>query len=171
MNTFRTGWYLLYTKPNREIKVAGCLAFKKIQHYLPVIRKIKGAPGKEKTVQMPLFPSYIFIRLMKQEDYYEGCDTEGVCGYVKSGNQLVSVCEHIIDQLRISADKAESVYVSAEYFQPGPVVEVRKGSLSGLSGELVQFYGKQKILVRLNMLNRVILVDLPAENIPLAGVS
>ncbi|HET7899391.1 MAG TPA: UpxY family transcription antiterminator [Flavisolibacter sp.] len=58
-----TGWYLLYTKPNREHKVHLQLAGLGIQSYLPLL-KSAGAPAGRKPLQtVPLFPSYVFVHI------------------------------------------------------------------------------------------------------------
>jgi transcriptional antiterminator RfaH len=164
MDSFKTGWYLLYTRPNREMKISYCLKKNNIQYFLPVIRKISQWNRRKKVIEMPLFPSYIFVKLTGMADYFKTCNNEGVCGFVKSRKTLVWISEHLINQVRIAVENSESVYVSAGYFHLGEPVEVKDGILSGLSGELVQYNGKSKILLRMNMMNRSILVDLPEEN-------
>lgn len=57
-------WYIIYTKPQLEKKVAGSLTKKKIENFLPV-RKINSSRRK-KVLYEPLFGSYVFAFI--QED-------------------------------------------------------------------------------------------------------
>ena len=57
-------WYIVYTRPQLEKKVAGSLTKKKIENFLPV-RKIKSSRWK-KVLYEPLFGSYVFAHI--QED-------------------------------------------------------------------------------------------------------
>ena len=57
-------WYIIYTRPQFEKKVAGSLTKKKIENFLPV-RKIKSSRWK-KVLYEPLFGSYVFAHI--QED-------------------------------------------------------------------------------------------------------
>jgi transcriptional antiterminator RfaH len=164
MDSFKTGWYLLYTRPNREMKISYYLEKNNIQYFLPVIRKTSQSGGRKKVIEMPLFPSYIFVKLTGMADYFTTRNNEGACGFVKSRKMPVCISERVIEQVRIAVENSESVYVSAGYFHTGKPVEVKNGILSGLSGELVQYNGKSKILLRMNMMNRSILVDVPEEN-------
>jgi hypothetical protein len=41
MNTFRIGWYLIYTRPQHEKKVYSQLSTLKIDSFLPLTRKLR----------------------------------------------------------------------------------------------------------------------------------
>jgi transcription antitermination factor NusG len=169
MDFFKEGWYLLYTRLNFEMEIADRLAKKNIQYFLPLI----GQPGhghvKRRIKKTPLFPSYIFIKLITAEDYGKFNDSGFTGDCMKPGRKPVWVPEEIINQVRVATDKAECMYASAQYFQPGEQVELGQGVLSGVSGELIQYNGKKKILIRVNIINRCILIDLPAEYIPVTA--
>ncbi|CAH0334843.1 Transcription antitermination protein RfaH [Flavobacterium sp. CECT 9288] len=60
-------WYVLYTKPKSEKKVAERLTEMGINAYCPIITKITQWSDRKKKVQLPLFNSYIFVRLTEKE--------------------------------------------------------------------------------------------------------
>jgi transcription antitermination factor NusG len=55
------------------------------------------------------------------------------------------------------------VEVSFENFMPGEQVEIIQTSLMGLKGEAINVHGKSRFIVRLNNINTVFMLDVPAE--------
>ncbi|MCD9575235.1 UpxY family transcription antiterminator [Flavobacterium soyae] len=60
-------WYVIYTKPKWEKKVAERFAEIGIECYCPLIIKIKQWSDRKKKVEMPLFNSYVFVKLPDNE--------------------------------------------------------------------------------------------------------
>lgn len=60
-------WYVVYTKPKWEKKVAERLNEIGVVAYCPLISKISQWSDRKKTVQVPLFNSYIFVQLEDKE--------------------------------------------------------------------------------------------------------
>ena len=59
-------WYVVYTKPNWEKKVADLLGRKGIEQYCPLNKLQKQWHDRKKTVWEPLFKSYVFVRTDEQ---------------------------------------------------------------------------------------------------------
>lgn len=60
-------WYIVYTKPRCEKKVAELLTKKKIQNYYPCNKVAKSFGDKTKVFVEPLFASYVFVKVSKPE--------------------------------------------------------------------------------------------------------
>jgi len=60
-------WYVIYTKPKWEKKVAEKLLEIGIESYCPVITQIKQWSDRKKKVEVPLFNSYVFVKLLESE--------------------------------------------------------------------------------------------------------
>ena len=54
-------WFVLYTRPNQEIKVAEQLKEMKISCFCPTVSIIKQYSDRKKKVLKPLLPSYVFV--------------------------------------------------------------------------------------------------------------
>ncbi len=54
-------WYVLYTRPQCEKKVATLLAKRKIESFIPYVNMDLTRLKKNKTVTRPLFKSYVFV--------------------------------------------------------------------------------------------------------------
>lgn len=60
-------WYVIYTKPRNEKKVAERLQQIGITTYCPMITMVKQWSDRKKKVQMPLLNSYVFVCLEDKE--------------------------------------------------------------------------------------------------------
>jgi transcriptional antiterminator RfaH len=56
-------WYVVYTKPKWEKKVAERLNELGITAYCPLIGKIRNWSDRKKKIEVPLFNSYIFVQI------------------------------------------------------------------------------------------------------------
>jgi transcriptional antiterminator RfaH len=169
MNTFRTGWYLIYTKPHHEKKVHTSLTELNVNSFLPTKKTLRTWHDRKKYIDEPLFPSYVFIYLGDMQAYYEGMNTEGSLYYVRSGKKIARVDESIVNNIKLLVDKGNEIEVSDKSFHPGQQLFIREGPLTGLSCEMIQLDGTRKILVRVHLLQRNILITLPHEYLMLAS--
>jgi len=60
-------WFVLYTKPNYELKVAEGINSLGIHAYCPTFTQIKHYTDRKKKVQKPLLPSYVMVQLAEQD--------------------------------------------------------------------------------------------------------
>lgn len=60
-------WYVVYTKPKWEKKVAEQLNQKGIECYCPLVTQIKQWSDRKKKIEVPLFNSYVFVRLDEKD--------------------------------------------------------------------------------------------------------
>lgn len=163
MGNFNSGWYVAYTKPRHEKKVAGRLSEIGIDSFLPTTRKIKTRHDRRKCLDEPLFPSYVFIYLTDKRSYYTGVDMDGVLYFVRTGKEIARIHESVVNNIRLAVNAKKEVEVSEHFFQPGRQMVITHGALTGLFCEIVQLDGKQKVLVRVDLLQRNILLTLSAE--------
>ena len=56
-------WYVVYTKPKWEKKVAEKLTEAGIECYCPLITQMKQWSDRKKAIEVPLFNSYVFVQL------------------------------------------------------------------------------------------------------------
>lgn len=159
-------WHVIYTKSRHEKKVAASLAALDIEHFLPTSKNRVQAGRKKKWLNQPLFPSYVFARPLSAQGYLSSLQIPGVLHYVKTGKTIAQVPEDIIERLRTCSTQPDASYhISTEHFLPGTHHQIHSGPFSGFICEVVEHRGKAKILVRLELLQRNLLLDLPAQNL------
>lgn len=162
MKEFVTGWYLMYTRPRHEKKVALQLEEKKISFFLPTTKVLRQWHDRRKFVETPIFPSYIFVYLEQIEDFYRGLESDGVLCYVRFGKEIARVQQDVVSNLVLVINNDRHAEATDEFFRPGQQIVIRQGVFSGLTCEVVEHNKKQKILVRVNILNRNVLASIPS---------
>ena len=81
MHSVTKKWYVVYTRPRWEKKVADLLARKKIEHYCPLNKVYKQWSDRKKIVVEPLFTSYVFVFIDDTEQLPVRI-TDGVINFV-----------------------------------------------------------------------------------------
>jgi len=167
MESFKEGWYLIYTKPRHERRVADQLQEKQINVFFPTMTKVRQWSDRKKVMQEPMFPSYVFVFLRDLKMHYNSLGAFGFLKYVKFGKDVAMVPEKVIDNLKMLASNEQEVEleVTENYIHAGQKVIVQKGPLTGLEGEVLKHNGKHKILVRVSLLMRNVLVDISPEHL------
>lgn len=163
MSLFTAGWYVMYTRPQHEKKVSIRLSELGVSSYLPVRKKLKIWHDRKKYVEEPLFQSYVFVYLTGIEDYYLGQQLPGMLQYVRFGREVARVQESIINNIKLIIESNTDVEFSTAYFQQGRKLEIRHGALTGLMCEVVQQDNRKRVLVRVQMLQRNLLLTLSPD--------
>ncbi|OCB71888.1 antitermination protein NusG [Flavobacterium piscis] len=60
-------WYVIYTKPKWEKRVADQLTQLGVNCYCPLIKTTKQYSDRKKTLEVPLFSNYVFVQLADKD--------------------------------------------------------------------------------------------------------
>jgi len=152
-------WYAVYTKPRSEKKLADRLNDKGIEAYLPMRRTLKQWSDRKKMVDEPLITSYVFVNV-PQENYFDVLNTPGAVKYIWfCGKPAVIPSSQILTLKLIISNNLEIDSVSAD-LEKGTQVKVVSGPLKGLTGELVNYAGKHRVVIRLDQVERALLLTI-----------
>jgi transcription antitermination factor NusG len=166
MAAFNVGWYAIYTKVRHEKKVAQYLEGSGREYFLPTSRVLKIWTGTKRYVHLPLFPSYVFVKLKSLTDYYDSLTLPGVLNFVKIGSQIAAIRESTIHKLRaIVSNNPEQIEVLSDHLSKGKILDINSGPFKGFCCEIIEHKGRNKILVRIELLNRNVLVDVPYHSL------
>ncbi|MBK9042469.1 MAG: UpxY family transcription antiterminator [Saprospiraceae bacterium] len=142
-------WFAVYTKYKCEKFVAGQLAKKNIQAYVPLVAKTKRYSRKIKHYEVPLINCYVFVKI-KKADYLRTLETEFVMKFLKNGNDLLAIPESEIQILKRVGGQAEETFEnSSMVLDQGQWVEVVAGQLTGMKGKIMTQAGKKSFVVDL----------------------
>ncbi len=148
LNDIIPRWFAVRTKFKSEKVALHQLELNKINAYLPIRQVMRMHSRKKQMVDLPLINSYVFVKITKSE-YVKVLETDHVAGFLKFGKNLLSIPEREIDLIRRLIGEDIEVEIEDTSFHTGDWVEVTKGSLLGLRGQLVKEAGKEKFLVAL----------------------
>jgi transcription antitermination factor NusG len=160
-------WLVVYTRSRAEKKVELELKLKEIESFLPMQKKLRQWKDRKKWVEMPLMSGYCFVHITRKE-YDLVLQTNNVVCYVRFEGKAAIVPDRQIDALKQMLKQYDfEVNVTTENFAPGTKVEVIDGPMIGLRGELIKARGKNKFIIRINQINSVVSVEIPAEHLSL----
>ena len=154
-------WYAAYTNSRAEKKVLAELQKQGIEAYLPLQKRLKQWSDRRKWVEEPLLSCYIFVKI-SMSDYYRVLNTRGLVRYITFEGKAVPIPENQIDILRKIVATEADLEVTAENLTPGSRVKVVSGPMHGLEGELVDFRGSRRVMVRIDHIGQQILISIPA---------
>ncbi len=157
-------WYAVYTKPRHEKKLSLELTKKGITNYCPLITTVKQWSDRKKTVEEPLFKSYIFVNV-SEEEYYNTLNTTGAVKYVSFGGKASPMRDEQIEAIKRVLENKIDFTVSSEAFEIGQKVEVDYGALQGTKGEIVSYSGNNYLLLRIDNIGYSLLVKVPATKL------
>lgn len=145
-------WYAVYTAPRAEKKVSERFVEAGIEHYLGLQKVKRHWSDRVKEVIEPVVRGYIFVHIPDTE-FKKVLNTYGAISFVREFGKPVSIPEKQMTSFRFMIDYSdEPVEFSLEQFEPGEIVNISRGPLQGLMGELIQIKGKHKVVVRLEKL-------------------
>lgn len=141
-------WHALYTRSHCEQQVYDALNRKAFDLFLPKAEVWSRGRGKRHKIQVPLFPSYLFLRgVIDKASYIEVIRTPGVVRLLgESWGRLAVVPEEDILAVQRMLRSGEPVH-PFPYPKVGERVRVRKGSIEGIEGVLVEVDLQQSMFV------------------------
>lgn len=154
-------WYAVYTRPRAEKLVLKRLQQEDVEAYLPLMKTLKVWSDRKKMVEKPLLTSYVFVKTT-QKGFPIVFQIDGIVKFVTFESIPVSIPQRQIDVLRLLIDSEAELEVTGEKFEKGDSVEVIAGSLTGLTGELINVNGTKRVIVRIDRLDQNILLKIPA---------
>ena len=157
-------WYAIYTLPRTEKKACTELLKNGIDVYLPLIKSLKQWSDRKKWVEEPLFRSYIFVNI-HQSQYFDVLNTYGVVRYITFEGKAVPIPQKQIDAIRFFLETGDTLPENTGEFLPGKKVEVIKGPLRGLTGELIEIAGKHKVRIEITAIGQSIFVTVPVAHL------
>ncbi len=164
MNKSKKSWYAVYVKSRTEKKVALEFEYEDIDHYLPLIKRLKQWSDRKKWIEEPLFRSYVFVNI-EPKDHYKVLQVQGAVKYISFEGQAVSIPEYQINAIKYYLEESDPENIDETDWRKGKKVEVISGSMTGLSGELSEIRGKHKVRVEINAVGQTLIIDIPKSKL------
>lgn len=152
-------WYVIQSKRHREEFAQASLAERKIVTYLPrIVQWPRPAVGSEVA---PMFPSYVFARLVLPDDFYRVSWTPGVKAFVSFGGGPTPVDSAVIDLLR-GREGTDGLIHYDDCPRPHSEVRIVSGPFRGLTAVLEErLPARERVRVLMRLLHRETPVELP----------
>jgi transcriptional antiterminator RfaH len=157
-----TNWYVVYTKPKWEKKVADQLKGKGIECYCPLITKVRQWSDRKKKVEVPLFNSYVFVNLA-EIDRNSVFISSGVVRYLFWLGKPAIVRDEEIQTIKKWLDGSQVNEITIEQYQVGDKIKVASGPFSNQEA-IVQEVNKNHYVLVLESLGCVLRMNIKGTN-------
>lgn len=157
-------WRILYTQSRHEFNVEHQLSLLGIEHYLPKLKVLRCWSDRNKWVQVPAFPSYIFVNpgeKRRNDVFY----AKGVLHYLRTESRDAMVSEEEIVMIRKSEACISEPTLQSVQWEKGQSVKIVSGPLSGHLGKLIDFNGMKKVQLALQDIDLGFSVEIPVSQL------
>ena len=148
-------WLVVYTKPRWEKKVHTALLKKGIEAYCPLNKVRRKWSDRMKTIEEPLFKSYVFVKVEVKE-MTDVRFVDGVLNYVYWNGKPAIVREEEIVEIKKFLSEYEDVEVSSIELKPADAVVLNTGVLMGETGRVLRVMGNNTVEVRIDSLGFIL---------------
>lgn len=151
-------WYIIHTYAGHENKVARSLKQRveamgfddRIYDIIvPTRNTIKVAQGKKETVKEKIFPGYVLVRMiLDDESWFMVRSTQGVTSFIGAGNKPTPISEKEVEAIKKFMNMEEPLYKVS--FAVGEAVKITDGPFSEFLGtidSIDETRGKLRVLV------------------------
>ena len=129
-------WYVVFTKPQKELQVAGLLEQKELTVFLPVVyQRYRG-----KTVLRPLFPRYLFVQMdLEETEMGKVNHTPGVIRLVAFDAKPLPLRDDVVQAIRAEVARLnDQGGLPTRRYDEGEYVRLRSGPLAGMEAVFVE---------------------------------
>ena len=156
-------WFVAHTRPRCEKKLADYCQREGFPTTLPLYRSVKKYRGKTVTFHKPLFPGYLFLRLLvsqRQKAY----QSDYVANLLDVPDQ--AEFEHQLNDILFTLEQEVDVRLQPT-ITPGVKVRIKSGPLQGVEGWVERRKGMVEVMLRLDFIGQAAAVKMDATDLEL----
>jgi transcription antitermination factor NusG len=160
-------WYAVYTCARHEKRIAEQFGQRSIEQFLPLYETVHRWKDRRVRVQLPIFPSYIFVRIALTHQL-KVLQIPGVVRLVSFSGKPVALPEWEVSALQ----RGLSSGLRAEPYPclaTGRRVRIKAGPLCGLTGRLLRRKQNCRIVISVDSISRSIICEVSPEDVEVVG--
>ncbi len=159
-------WYAVYVKSRHEFVAFNELRLKRIEAFLPLIKRISQWKDRRKLIEYPLFPGYVFVQVPSYPGaFLEVLKTRGVVAFIalEPGKPTPAAPEEIAS-LRLLIESGNDIDIYP-HLKEGTRVRVKNGPLKYAEGVLTKRENDYLFVVNIELLGRSVAVKICVHDI------
>lgn len=161
-------WFATFTLPQNEKSVLRQLALRNVESFLPTYETVRVWRNRQrKKVTLPLFPTYLFVRIYRAERG-KVLECTGVVHIVGNPREPLQVPDTEVELLRSGSLR--------DRFEPfrdlvvGEKVRIKRGVMKGVQGTLIRRSSSLRFVLTIAMINQHASIEVNAEDMePIAS--
>jgi transcription antitermination factor NusG len=154
-------WHVIYTKSKWEKKVDDLLLQKGFISWCPVEKKERYWTDRKKIIDVPLFRSYVFVKMSK-EDYPTVLSTMGVVNFLYFEKKPAIIRDVEIEEIKkylgLATLNTNIELIDLTNLPPQTKVSINQGLFMNRRGEVIKA-SKNNVFVRIESLNMMMIVE------------
>ncbi len=139
-------WYVVYTKPKWEKKVAERLNEIGVVTYCPLVTKTSQWSDRKKKISVPLFNSYIFVQL-EEKERHRVFDIPGAIRYLFWLGKPATVRDSEIEAIQKWLSAPGTYEVTLDQWKKGDKVVLESGPFISQSATIQEVKQNHYILI------------------------
>lgn len=152
-------WHVLHTRARCEKAVARSLVAARVEHYLPLRRRVAYHGSRKRVVEEPIFASYVFLRGPAEAAYF-AVSTKRVANVLPIPNQ--PRFERELRQLRLALEHGADLHPTA-YLAVGQRARVIAGPFRGLEGLIEDRRNADRLLLQVAALGQATSLEIDVD--------
>jgi transcription antitermination factor NusG len=156
-------WFAIYTRPRWEKKVAEILTKNKIENYCPLNKVVRQWSDRKKTIEEPLFTSYVFVRIPENQQVSVK-RLDGVLNLVYWLGKPAVIQDAEIDIIKRFLTENSNVLLEKTPVNINDRVRIVNGPLMELEGEVLSIRNR-RIKIVLPSLGYLMYAEVETSNV------
>jgi len=158
-------WYALHTRARHERVVENRLREQGLEAFLPTVRETHRWSDRKKTLEVPLFSCYVFVRCaLSAEDRMRVFRIDSALGFVGTRGTGVPIPDEQIENVR-SVLSQTAPCRSHPFLKIGQRVRVCGGAMDGVEGVFLSENGDQSLVISVDVIQRSLAVRIDGYDV------
>jgi transcription antitermination factor NusG len=150
-------WYALYTRANHEKRVAAELSARTVEHFLPLYTSIRRWKDRRVSLDLPLFPGYVFVRLALQDrlNVLQVPSAVRLVGF----NGLPCALPDAEMKIMRSGFSGNLRAEPHPFLTVGRRARIARGPLEGMEGRIIRRKNQMRFVISVELIQRSVAVE------------
>jgi len=158
-------WYALHTRARHERVVEHRLREQGMETFLPTVRETHRWSDRKKTVEVPLFSCYVFVRcVLNSDDRTRVYRVESAHGFVGTRGAGIPIPDEQIESVRRVLSQPAPCR-SHPFLKVGQRVRVCGGAMDGVEGVFLSENGDQSLVISVEVIQRSLAVRIDGYDV------
>jgi transcription antitermination factor NusG len=150
-------WYVVYTYPRHEKRVAERLEQAQVEYFLPLYRTTHLWADRRKGVELPLFPGYVFVRIALVHRL-RVLETPSIVRFVGIGQYPTPMPENEVATLRRGLSRGAKVEPHP-FLKIGERMRIKAGPFQGVEGVMIRSKNVVRVVLSIDLIMRSVAVE------------
>ncbi len=155
-------WYAVYTRPRHEKAVVEQCRYRGLETFLPLYTARRQWKQRSAEVELPLFPTYLFVHMAVTERL-KVLTIPSAVELVSVGGVPAAIPDEQVEALSTAvANRRIEPY---EYIGPGNRIRITKGAFAGLEGVVLRKKDRVHFIVSFDWMCRSVALEIEGSDI------